>query len=194
MRKILVFALIMVLALSLLTACGENGGNDTGGKKGTTSPANETKEKIMPSKIITLEDAERILGIDMHVYGELDEREEGAFGGEHYKTAYSFAGKTNATAYMLQVSEASPLSGSLDGLKKNYEGSKDNWVEGVGDWAMVTRSPLHKIYVAYKGYSFELILTGNHAVRGDEEESSWKAEMLIEAGKCGVERLEAIIK
>ena len=164
------------------------------GEKDTSSPAGETKEKIKPSELISLEDAERILGIEMKVYGELDKLEQGAFGGDTYKTSYSFAGETKATAYMLQVSAASPLSSSLDEIKKRNEGSKDLWVEDVGDWAMVVRSPLHRIEVVYKGYSFSLILTGNHAIRDNEEESAWKAEMLIEAGKCGVEHLEAIIK
>ena len=198
MKKILGIGLILTLALSLLTGCGGNDGdtakNDSAGKTTINSATNEAKDTIMPSKIITLEDAKRILEIDMRVYGELDELEKGAFGGDSYKTCYTFAGKTNATAYMLQVSEASPMSRSLDEYKKEQESSKDKWIEGVGDWAMVTRSPLHIINVVYKGYSFKLTLTGNHKIRGDEEESAWKSKMLIEAGKCAVERLETIIK
>ena len=210
MKKNMTLVIMLVFALSLLTACG-SGSSSSGssgssapsgapetpatkdGEKAASSPSGETKEKILPSKIISLEDAERILGMEMKVYGELDKPEQGAFGGETYKTAYSFAGDTKATAYMLQVSAGSPLSSSLDEIRKRNESSKDDWVEGVGDWAMVVRSPLHRIEVTSKGYSFSLILTGNHAIRGNEEESDWKAEMLIEAGKCGAERLEAMI-
>ena len=195
MKKILAIALVLILALSLLTACGDNGGdNNSNGEKGTNSSAEKTEDAIKPSKIITLEDAERILGIDMCVFGELDEKQTGPYDGDNsYKTCYTFDGNGNFTHYMLQVSQGSALTSPLDELKKNYP-NKDNWIEGVGDWATLSTSPLHTILVVYKGYSFQLILTGNHAIRSDTEESAWKVAVLKEAGKCGVERLETLIK
>jgi hypothetical protein len=185
---------VAVLAVILVTGGYFNGGNSGGGENGTNSTTDETEDVIMPSKIITLEDAERILGIDMCVFEELDKKQTGPYDGDNsYKTCYTFDGDGFFTHYMLQVSQGSPLSRPLDEVKKDYP-NQDNWVEGVGDWARLSTSPLHTILVVYKGYSFQLILTGNHNIRSDEEESAWKVAVLKEAGKCGIERLEALIK
>ena len=90
MKKILAIALVLILALSLLTACGDNGGGNSDGGNGTNSPTGEAKDVIMPSKIITLEDAERILGIDMRVFEELDKKQTGTYDGDNsYKTCYT---------------------------------------------------------------------------------------------------------
>jgi hypothetical protein len=68
------------------------------------------------------------------------------------------------------------------------------WIDGIGDWASIMRSPIHTINFAYGTFSMGITITGQSTVvtRSKEEESAWKVEKLIEAAMLAVERLEAM--
>ena len=222
MKKILSLLLVLQLFLLLLTACGGNGdSSNSGGTSSTenTPPKLSETRIIKPSELISLEDAERILGIDLVVYGNLDEAEQ--LGG--LRSVYDFDdGKTHSSpTYMLQINinqnelldeydsldkklkDNGGMSFSIDSLKNGYETIyaendlfKTLWVEGIGDWACINRSPIHTINIAYKNYSLGVTITGQSTdvSRNKEEESAWKVEKLIDAGMLAVERLEAIVR
>ena len=81
MKKILTIGLALILALSLLTACGKNDNGENNSAvssqpsesgKGTKDPAQLLENAIKSSELVTLEDAERITGMKMDVDGEID--------------------------------------------------------------------------------------------------------------------------
>ena len=222
MKRILSLMLALLLTLSL-TACGGNDGNTNGSNGSGTSPNNaSTKAEqnarvIKPSELITLGDAERILGIDLQIYQELDKAEQ--YGG--LRTTYNFDdGKRHPSpTYMFQINihqnELLDEKNLLDmqmkarggisfynnSLKEGLEliaGEEDPmktiWIEGVGDWASISRSPIHTINFAYGTYSMGVTITGQatDVSRSKEDESAWKVEKLIEAAMLAVERLNAI--
>ena len=222
MKKILSLVLVLQLSLLMLTACGGNGdSSNSGGTPSTenTPPKLSETRIIKPSELISLEDAERILGIDLVVYGNLDEAEQ--LGG--LRSVYDFDDGKNhpSPTYMLQINinqnemldeydsldkklkDNGGMSFSIDSLKDGYETIyaendlfKTLWVEGIGDWACINRSPIHTINIAYKNYSLGVTITGQSTdvSRNKEEESAWKVEKLIDAGMLAVERLEAIVR
>ena len=190
MKKLITLTSVLLLVLTL-SACGANTDTSEGGKD-PGSNTDKKSELIMPSEMITLEDAESVLGMKMTVFGELDKFDNYD---EHYKTGYAFDGTTNQTPYMFQVhSNGEKSSTSLDEIKKYYENRKDDWVEGVGDFAITFQDNLSTIHVYYKGYTFSVILTGKDSPRSDSEELVWKLEKLIEVSKLGVKRLDVLLK
>ena len=220
MKKALALVVALLLTLSLLAACGGNsGGNTPPTESAASAPAQQDTKVIKPSELITLEDAERMLGIDLDVYGELDEAEQ--LGG--LRTVYHFddGALHPSPTYMFQINilqnELLDENDLLDkqmkaqggisffnnGLKEGIElitGEEDPmktiWIDGIGDWASIRRSPIHTINFAYGAYSLGVTITGQatDVSRGKEEESAWKVEKLIEAAMLAVERLEAIVK
>lgn len=233
MKRIITLGLVLLLTLSLLSACGSNdSGNAPANsppaennapvsdeEKDTSTPAKQDIGVIKPSELITLEDAGRILGIDLEVYGELDAAEQ--FGG--LRSVYNYDdGKIHPSpTYMFQINlyqnelldEKSLLDYKMkaqggisfynNSLKEGIEliaGEEDFmkaiWVEGIGDWASIARSPIHTINFAYGTYSIGVTITGQatDVSRSKEEESAWKVEKLVEAAMLAVERLETIVK
>jgi len=231
MKKILSFTLIFLLALSLLTACGGNSDNSnspgsgentlstpSGGNSNNTAPANQDTRVIKSSELITLEDAGRILGMDLVVKDELDTAEQ--FGGLRSVYEYDDGERHSSPTYMLQINikqnelldeydsldkklkDNGGISFSIDSLKSGYETIyaendvfKTLWVEGIGDWACINRSPIHTINIAYRNYSIGVTITGQatDVSRSKEDESAWKVEKLLDAGMLAIERLKAIV-
>jgi len=94
MKKLIVFALVMILAFSLMSGCGGNSSNsgnnmpsstpgnsnnstspasDNGGDNNTSTPAKQDTRIIKASELITLEDAGRILGGNVTVNEKSDD-------------------------------------------------------------------------------------------------------------------------
>ena len=219
MKKVLILGLAMVLALSLFTACG---GNSDGGSNSNSNNSAKQDEKIVKSsELITLEDAERILGMDLQVNVDSEAGEEfdkaEQYGG--LRTVYVFDGASIAfTPYMLQITvrqnslldknnsldktmiENGGISYYAGNFKKSYENDNDDmykvvWVDGMGDWACITKSPIHSIQIYYNEYLLDVTITGREktATRSDEEESAWKQEKLKDAGNLALENLKAIL-
>jgi len=88
MKKLIAIMLTLILAISMLTACGggskpsngnssgnssntppasTNSGGNSGGGSNANTPAQQNTEIIKSSELITLEDAARITGVDMIV-------------------------------------------------------------------------------------------------------------------------------
>ena len=234
MKKLLAVGTVLILTVSMLAACGgdgkpgnislsdnstppaltDSGGNINGGNN-TNTPTPQDKRIIKPSELIGLEDAMRILGMELRIYGELDEAE--LLGG--LRSAYEFDdGNTHSSpTYMLQINiRQDELLDEKDFLDKQMKARggisffnislkegvelisgeddpmKTIWIEGIGDWACIVRSPIHTLNFAYGTYSVGITITGQatDASRNKEEESAWKAEKLIETAMLAVERLK----
>ena len=190
----------------------ENGGVEN------PEPAKQDARVIKPSELIALEDAGTILGLDLEVYEELDKPEQ--FGGLRSVYEYDDGEIHTSPTYMFQINiyqnelldEKSYLDSKMkaqggisfynNSLKEGLElinaeedPMKTIWIDGIGDWAAISRSPIHTINFAYDTYSLGITITGQptDVSRSKEEESAWKVEKLIEAAMLAVERLEALV-
>ena len=222
MKKIIsIIAIIAILGamLFILTGCGENNEDNKDGGSNPGGTSSQQLRVVKPSELITLAEAEDILGIDLQVYEELDRAEQ--FGG--LRTVYNFDdGKIYPSpTYMFQINinqnellnekdvldKKMKAQGGISFLNNNLKegieliGKEDDplktiWIEGIGDWASISRSPIHTINFAYGNYSLGITITGQstNMKRSKEEESTWKVEKLIEAAMLAVENLETIIK
>ena len=219
--SIIVTIAILLTMLFILTGCGTNSEDKENGGSNPNSTFSQSARVVKPSELVTLEDAERILGIDLQVYEELDKSEQ--FGG--LRTTYNFDdGKLHSSpTYMLQINinqnesfnENSMLDnkmkaqGGISFLNKNLKEGlelisseedtmKTIWIDGVGDWASIIRSPIHTINFSYGNgaYSVGITLTGQSTdVKRDKEgESAWKVEKLIETAMLAIECLDDIVK
>lgn len=220
MKKILAITLILILAFSLLTACGDNGGGNSapptstngGGGNSTNSPAQQNADIIKSSEIITQEDTARILGKDVTV-DKLDEMNPMTPGAVH--TSYGSTGVTIALSITLYQNAALDLSNSTHkalfdggGIGSTNGGVRNQYekgtiveaipVEGIGDWAFISglgKKVSTSIDIGYGDYrifiSTTIIPEGSKL--GDETTLALRKEILTEAGKLAIERLEAII-
>ena len=190
-----------------------------GSGSGSGSSAKQNMKEVKPSEILTLENAEDVLGINLQVYGELDKAD---IGSEILRTVYNYDdGKVYPSpTYMVQVTffqsdkvdEKELLSNQekaragvsfknnslKDGvaLITKEDSSTTVWIDGIGDYAKINRSNLHTISVNYKNYYFSIVLTGQATdiKRSKEDESAYKVEKLVEAAMIAIKNLEAIAK
>jgi len=212
--------LVVVIAIvGAVLLMNNNGSKDEGSSGGGNSTKQDVK-KIKPSEILTLADAEKVLGIDLQVYGELDKADVGS---EILRTVYHYDdGKVYPSpTYMIQVTfyqkeivdekelaenqskAKAGVSFSKNSLKDGVElivkedASEVVWIDGIGDYAKIMRSNLHTISVAYKNYSYSIILTGQDTVVKREPkgvESAWKVGKLVEAAMLAIENIDAILR
>ena len=205
MKRLFAIATVFILALSVLTACGGSGNNGDallGNPESTSAqessnalPSNSESDAIIrPSELITLEDAERILGMSMHVIeGYLDNADPDGF----YLTEYITSGEQWETLSITIKQDASSL---IETIKLSYENNTDAIpIEEIEDWAFVTGNSdgmSKHLYIAYGDCYIDIELVGdtNNDGRSLAEDAAWKIEKLTEAGKLAVERLGAMIK
>ena len=193
MKKIVTFVGILVLGFTFLTACSNNSGNSGGGNLAGNSVMRNIRI-VKPSELITLADANRIVGMDMVVKGELD-TEEPPLG--DIRTIYETT--EEGFTYIFQVVVNSTASTYVKSMKSFYENNEMVVkIDGVGEWARMMLSPIHTLYIAQDDYfisiSLSLVtLSAQYQIRSDDEEEVWRQEKLIEAGKLAVERLKVII-
>jgi hypothetical protein len=181
---------------------------------------NQDEKIIKSSELITLEDAMQIIGMDLQVFeseGEATFDLPESFGGLRTAYVYDDGSISVAPPYMLQINifqnalldknnvndmnliELGGVSYYAGNLKQSFEDSADefkgDWIDGMGDWAFITKSPYHSIKIYSNEYLLEVTITGREkdGTRSDEEESAWKVERLIEAGSLALERLENLI-
>lgn len=221
MKKPLVWIIGGVVVVAAIVSVILLTTNDNDSKDGSSggNPASQSVRTIKPSEVLTLADAEKVLGIDLQVYGELDKPDTMT---EIPRTVYNYDdGKVYPSpTYMVQVTlfqtdtvnekelqsnqekSRAGVSFSKNSLKDGAtlvtkeDPSKVVWIDGVGDYAKINRSNLHTIDVAYKNYLFSIVLTGQatNVKRAKEEESAYKVEKLVEAAMLAVKNLEIIAK
>ena len=205
MKRLFAIATVFILALSVLTACGGSGNNGdallsnpesaSAQDSSNALPSNSESDAIIrPSELITLEDAERILGMSMHVIeGYLDYADTDGF----FLTEYITSGELWETLSITIKQDASSL---IETNKLSYENNTDAIpIKGIGDWAFVTGNSdgmSKHLCIAYGDCNIDIGLVGdtNNDGRSLAEDAAWKIEKLTEAGKLAVERLEAMIK
>ena len=216
MKKNLIITLAVLLSFSLLAACGK------GDDKPATDPdssSQTSQKKVLPSEVLTLKNAEDVLGLDLQLYGEADEED----GDIMLKTVYHYKDDKDhpSPPYMIQIRLAQSATVDEKMLAENQEKAKngvsfkDNtfkegiklltgetdftkpiWIDGIGDYACIMRSNLHSINVEYKAVSFSIVLTGQaiDVKRNKTEESAYKMEKLVEAAMIAVENIDNILK
>lgn len=182
MKKVSAFTLALLLVFSLFVSCGKNGG-------GNGADDSAKQKEIKPSELITLEDAERILGRDMQAV-DVD--------------------KTDSQ-YIFTLYEK--VSGDIEYVRidLHYGGSpfaeiikdENDIVKDVGDWACIIvggfgsvgHSVGMRLCIDYSGYQIVIRLTCDqfNDLRSAEENAARTTEKLKEFGKLAVERIDAII-
>lgn len=218
MKKPLIWGiggLVVVAAIVGAVFLISNNNNDENNSNSSSSSTNQDVRAIKPSEVLTLADAEKILGISLQVYGELDEADDMGI----LKTVYHYDDGNiyPSPIYMIQITlfqtetvnekellsnqekaraGVSFLKNSLDeGVELIVKEDPSNivWIEGIGDYAKINRSNIHTISVGYKNISFSIVLTGQAAgaERPKEEESAWKVKRLVEAAMLVVKNLDA---
>ena len=217
MKKLIACALVLVLSLSLLAGCGSGGGSsNSGGVSTSTSPAstpatdngndadaNLGENVILTSQLISLEDAKRLLGEGMEVNENVNDLVTVT-----NAMQISYQDTVNLLTLGIMFYQDALLSewqlnnGGAKGIGDEhrlgiYEYDSDGAaeVEGVGDWAVVdVYVPTPEIRIGCGDYYMVITQTGRLAdLSGQGATAAWKTEILIEAGKLAVERLEAII-
>ena len=245
-------ALALILALSLLTACG-GGGNtappptaesssssaattpaaDSSSSSAATPPAsdsgsssssgndaadavNQNADVILPSQLITIEDAERILGLELVVdeknndyfeplsFGDIHTQYKNAGGGMGFFTirvrqdaALDLTNSTQKRFLEVEGTKGYAETIRVEREKEIAEG-KARKIDGLGDWAY-----LH--YMMSGTVSCMTITDGDyyifmqHTVKepadlSDEEKLEWRDDRILELAKLAVERLDAIVK
>ena len=217
--------LTILLALCLLMACGGNSGNKSSNNDGASAynqvntPTKQARV-INPSELITLKDAEQILGTNMKI------RVDKKSGTEQLDVYESPGGirtvyieDAHGSSFMFQISirqdaalnenktadkkliSSGGISFYTASLKRGYENDKDGiwnaiWLEGIGDWACITCSVIYTINVAYGAYLLDVTISSRAkgTMRSTEKESEWKIEKLKEAGNFALKRLKTIIE
>lgn len=189
MKKISAFTLALLLAFSLFVSCGKNGGGNTNGANDSAKqPAKQALKEIKPSELITLGDAERILGKDMQAIdaditdsnGDISAL-YGALGGD------------------LESVNIVRRDGSSFAETINENDTDATIVTEIGDWACIAVNEydfgVTYLYIDHSGYHIKISLTSDpfNDLRSAEENAARTTEKLKEFGKLAVERIDAII-
>ena len=221
MKKWITLALVLVLSLSLLAACGGCSSNSSSNSENsnTTPPASTTatdsgndahsanlgKNVILPSQLITLDDAKRLLGEGIEVNENFNDTVTvtNAMQIEYFDTENQVG--LGILFYQDAVLDEWQLS---QGGAKNIgeerkagiieESESAVQVEGIGDWAVLNVYVAETmIRIGYGDYYIQITSRGrpsdiDFSVQGAV--AAWKTEFLTEAGELAVERLKAITK
>ena len=212
MKKIFAIALIAILALSLLTACGDNSGGDTN----SGGDSKQDAGVIKASELISLEDAARILGqevaVDEKKNDKIDKMTPGSIEILYDSIDTSSIRYISVTLYQNALLDPNSLAGkglldtggisSYNARIKTDRESKEGAlvIDGVGDWACITAwesmgRRVGTIEIAYGDYCIAVTINGspNYETASEEETVAWQNGKLTDAGKLALERLAAIV-
>ena len=220
MKKIISFALIVLLVLSLMAACGGNNesappANNVESaapeENAGTAPA-PVSEIIKPSQLISRADAEILVGQSMSDYkiDTVEEEGPGSMRTIYISDEYMFQIAIMQDALLDENDDMDKLYIDQGGVRAFINNLRDSRVknlfeletipvEGIGDGGfLVDQNGLGFWAIElFKGdYFVNITITYDPPTthtRGEAEESAWRKEMLFEAGKLAIERLEAIL-
>ena len=171
-------------------ALNDSGSSPDGGSNVNTAPEEDSGE-ITPLKLVSVKDAERILGVNMTI-GDLNDKR--LFGGKQIKTEYVDDGDPDVylkVSFLIAANYSSDNSYEVQyDLLREREDSID--VNGIGEKALYLDNEL---YVYDRDYfmRIQVLYTSLKVRLTDEEEAAWTKEKAIEWGKLAAERLEALI-
>ena len=236
MRKLLTIALVLLLALFTLTACGSGGSESGNGGGGGSAPAPADIEEqdngagesggdsesyasinadvILPSQLVSLEDAERILGVELTTNEHYNDTVESTAPWST-KTQYNFGANGYFHINLYQDAQLDITNGRVrlrmeEGGARGYaesvirpdhereieQGKSTTMIDGIGDWAYLyffASGTTPSMSIAYGDYFILMQNTVKPSPDLSNEESlEWDAERLIELGKLAVERLKAL--
>ena len=217
-KRLLSTLLAAVMVCALLTACGENNtagsGGSVSGNAGNNSPKS-IKDIIKANSLITLEDAESIMGQSMEEsepgvkssladearYVSSEKRAGYTFYVSLYQEAVYEKNKESASE-MLNLAMQPGWAKYLESTEKHcieydYDPEHNIIKEGEIDSVVYLQKPgtgeafnQWFLHIFYGEYYIQLELSSSER---REDEMSWKPEKLKEAGKLALERLKAII-
>ena len=220
MKKIVAIILTLILAISMLTACG--GGNTTnnntpatasnssGNSNKSNDSAQPVKDVIKASQLISKEDAASLLEDDVKEY-ELDEQAKKLM---HFNDQITYrAKKCSVTIQLWQEVLHDKSSDFENGLliggwtkylqemEKSTSTPSDKYnltiVDGkFSEYHIIEMSSTQTLYTNYKDYRIVIMILNPPAgVWHDdtEDEKKWKHEKIIEFGDLASERLADII-
>ncbi|MCL1802660.1 MAG: hypothetical protein FWG30_03315 [Eubacteriaceae bacterium] len=190
MKKSISVGLAMIIALSLLSACGSgsNSANDkpSGGNSSSTPPASDSGNTnsttdagaspeqgdvfIKASQLIPLEDAKRIVHESFEV--GIDSKTKQAQLDLPSRSRPGFTTTYSGDAFLILVVTVNYDESYIQGIKRDIDASlvASEQVDGVGDWAAFVESVGKSLYVGYKDAFLNITLTGLKSVSIAEED------------------------
>ena len=217
MKKFIAFALFFAISLSLLSGCSGDPADtpvSNPGSNGDDGVVTETQDAfvVLPSQLISLEDAARLLGEEMTADEDKYDAVESGLTGKA-RGVYHTADESNSIfIFQIVVYQDSLLDkvliDSMGGTKGQGNRNRANGlesetaeeIEGIGDWAYIDglKKLMAEVNIGYGDYFLTLITTGtpkdsDFETYGDDH-AAWRKEVLIEAGKLAVEHLKEILK
>jgi len=212
MKKILSIILVLLLVLPLLTSClGKSDGGDVSdsdtGKESTDDGYMKSKKEVVPaSELISLKDAEALLGEDLRETSPLGTyfADEASYRGKVFSFKISLIqealydetedfdktvvkdGWSDYVQKMEQVYEKNTAGQNITKITGIFGTSYLQEGAGFAQWFL---------HIFCDDYYIILLIGSIGAMdRVDtEDEIAWKHEKLIEGGKLAVERLKAIV-
>ena len=214
MKKTLTLVLALILTLSLLTACGGNGGNSSLSTGSTDLPSSDSaadKQVIYASALLSVDDVGNILGTEMFganfMYNNIDRKESSVYDGvSSIKCDYWSDNYTVSISFFQDV--ASYVEMEINKIEAQIKTPSESDIEhftaldGIGDKAYLSHlfddSGICSIYVFYGDHCIVSMLVNVQGVsattsRGNEEEMAWRQDKVTECGKLALEHLKEIL-
>ena len=211
MKKLTVITLVLVLAFSLLSACGGNStsssNNDTpatdsgeNGNNANTTANKDAEGHIKPSELISLEDATHLFKEEAKVYKDDYDNYYDKVESLYKKITTKYDAKNESSMGLLQVfvywSSNKPFKADLE--KQVEEGTAIK-VDGIGDWAFLSNLDklVASITIGYGDYIVDISTSGKPNDSDykpySDEHVAWRKEFLVEAGKLASERMKTLV-
>ena len=231
-KKVLTILLLAVLSLALLAGCsgegnsnsesnssnssntpstennsGNSSSSETDSRNDTNDTASQDADVILPSQLITLEDASRLLGEDVEVDEEKYDVIDTLDGQAHivYNVIASPLSKLQVYFYQDALMDPARVTrtGGAKGRGERSRSEIENLetaiqIDGIGDWAYIDGLDklLASISIGYGDYYMQITTNGkpadsDYSIYSDEH-AAWRKDILTEAGKLAVERIKSL--
>jgi len=145
------------------------------------------QSSIKSSELLTLQEAARILGMEMKIDEKNFDKPESGGG---LRTVYETT--VAGHLYLFQISFKPNAERSYKTIRELYENDESViQVKGLGHWACILVKPIFSLYIFHGEYFINISLSriGRNPLRNEEEEIVWRTEKVKEAGKLAVGRL-----
>ena len=207
MKKILTLVIVILLTLSVLTACDGNGSiapsstpnnsntpsaSDNSGSN-TTNDTNTFPEQdadfIKSSQLIPLEDAKRIVHESLEV--SIDKKTNEPELDIPSRSLPGFTTTYSGNSFLILSVTVNYNESYIAGIKRDLDAEVvvSEEVEGVGDWAAFIESLGMSLYIGYEDIFLNITLTGLKSVSIAEEDMD---EIFMELGRLACKNYDAL--
>ncbi|MCL1917776.1 MAG: hypothetical protein FWG14_05605 [Peptococcaceae bacterium] len=195
--KKLALMLAIVLALSMLIACGGDSSTTSVSDNSSSDSTNDTNTSseqdadfIKSSQLIPLEDARRIVHESLEV--SIDKKTNESKLDLPSKSLPGFTTTYSGDAFLVLVVTVNYNESYIKGIKRDLDTPDfiiSEEVEGVGDWAAFIESMGKSLYVGYKDIFLNISIAGMKSVSIAEEEAD---EIFKELGRLACKNYDAL--